>query len=102
MYYVYVIDNEKGTYYIGVTSNIDERLKKHNHFGSEWTKRKGPWRLVIKEEFEDKKEALRRERQIKSYKGGNAFKKLIQQNTKADGPATAEDRNWAGPLANRH
>lgn len=37
-----------------------------------------PWEIVYKESFQTKKEAWLRERQIKSYKGGVAFKKLIK------------------------
>ena len=92
MYCIYVIMNEKGKCYTGVTSNLEGRLKKHDHHGSKWTKRKGPWKLVVKEDFKDKRQAVARERQIKSYKGGKAFKRLI-------GPATAVGRRGAGPLA---
>ncbi len=33
--------------------------------------------MVYYEKFSSKREAIKREKQIKSYKGGNAFKKLI-------------------------
>jgi len=78
MHCVYVIRNDKGRHYIGYTSNVEHRLKKHAWHGSRWTKDRGPWELVISEEFKDKRSAMLREQQIKSYKGGNAFKKLIQ------------------------
>ena len=79
MYHVYVLENRNGKYYIGVTSNLEKRLKKHNWHGSEWTKHKGPWHLIYKEIFQDKDDAVFRERKIKSYKSGNAFKQLIQK-----------------------
>ena len=37
-----------------------------------------PWKIVYTETFKTKSEAYKRELQIKSYKGGNAFKKLIK------------------------
>ena len=77
MYYVYIIKNESGRFYIGMTSNIVERLRHHNSGANRSTKNKGPWKIVYSEEFEDKKSAFFRERKIKSYKGGDAFKKLI-------------------------
>jgi predicted GIY-YIG superfamily endonuclease len=42
-------------------------------------KNRGPFKLVYKEEYTTLKEARERERQIESYKGGNAFKKLIKR-----------------------
>ncbi|MCX5679255.1 MAG: GIY-YIG nuclease family protein [Candidatus Omnitrophica bacterium] len=78
MFYTYVIKSETiGQYYIGSCSDIDSRLKQHNRGQTKTTKYKGPYKLVYKEEFVSKSEALKREKQIKSYKGGRAFKKLI-------------------------
>jgi len=78
MYSVYIIQSEvTGRYYIGFTSNIDDRLKHHNSGANRSTKSGSPWRLVYKEVFDSKKEAWLREKKIKSYKGGEAFKKLI-------------------------
>jgi len=42
------------------------------------TKNFRPWEIVYKEFFDTKQEAYRRELQIKSYKGGQAFKKLLK------------------------
>ena len=52
-------------------------MQEHNSNNTESLINKGPYFLVHKEEFVTKNEAIKRERQIKSYKGGNAFKKLI-------------------------
>ena len=78
MFYVYVIKSDAtGRYYIGSSCNIENRLKQHNNGQAKTTRHKGPYKLVYKEEFIIKTEALKREKQIKSYKGGRAFKKLI-------------------------
>ncbi len=37
-----------------------------------------PWELIYIEKFNNKIEAVKREKQIKSYKGGEAFKRLIK------------------------
>ena len=79
MYYVYIIENSSGKRYVGVTSELGGRLKKHNHQGSRWTRYKGPWQLIYKESYQSKEDALLREKKIKSYKGGEAFKKLIKK-----------------------
>jgi putative endonuclease len=41
------------------------------------TKHRTPFELVYYEAAESKQMALMREKQIKSYKGGEAFKKLL-------------------------
>ncbi len=78
MYKVYIIKSQRnGRYYIGYTSNFEERFKAHNSGKNSSTKSGCPWIEVYVEEFKDKKSAWLRERQIKKYKGGEAFKKLI-------------------------
>jgi len=79
MYYAYIIESASGKRYVGVTSDLEERLKKHNARGSRWTKYKGPWHLIYKEICHSKQDALLREKKIKSYKGGEAFKRLIKK-----------------------
>ncbi len=78
MFTVYIIYNViTHKYYIGFTSDIEDRLRHHNSGATRSTKGKGYWIVVYQEHFINKKEAWLRERQIKKYKGGNAFKKLI-------------------------
>ncbi len=78
MYYVYILESEKsGRHYIGSTANLERRLAEHNEGKVKSTKRYRPWKIIYTEEFSTKTEALKRERKIKSYKGGIAFKNLI-------------------------
>lgn len=78
MYIVYIIKSQKnGRYYIGYTSNFNQRLRAHNAGKNVSTKNGCPWVEVYVEKFKDKKLAWLRERQIKKYKGGEAFKKLV-------------------------
>lgn len=78
MFVVYILKSEStGKFYIGYTSNINERLKRHNQGRNRSTKSGRPWKIIYKEFYNSKKEALEREGKIKSYKGGSAFKKLI-------------------------
>ncbi|MCK5060158.1 MAG: GIY-YIG nuclease family protein [Candidatus Pacebacteria bacterium] len=78
MYIVYIIKSEKsGRYYVGFTNNIENRLTHHNSGATVSTRAGRPWLVVYQEKFSDKKSAWLRERQIKKYKGGEAFKKLI-------------------------
>ena len=78
MYTTYVLQSHKTSrYYIGYTSDIRKRIKYHNQGCNKSTKAGIPWKLIYQEDFEYKKSAWLREKQIKSYKGGQAFKKLI-------------------------
>jgi putative endonuclease len=80
MYYVYILKSEKNhRYYIGCTSNIKRRIDDHNKGKVSSTKAFVPWSLVYIENYISKSEAYKRERKIKSYKGGNAFKDLIKK-----------------------
>jgi len=78
MAYVYILKNKDRKHYIGITEfEISERLKKHNNGGVESTKTGKPWKVIYTENFDSMSKAREREKQIKSWKGGNAFKKLI-------------------------
>ena len=77
-YFVYILQSQKDSkYYIGSSSNVDARLNFHNTGLQRSTKHRIPFILVYQEELANKTEALVREKQIKSYKGGEAFRKLI-------------------------
>ena len=82
MYYVYVLQNkESNKIYIGQTSNLEKRIRQHND--SEFDKRsftklnKGEWLLVHKEDFETRKEAMKREKELKSSRGRDFIKTII-------------------------
>lgn len=80
MYTVYILSNStSGRHYIGSTGNFARRIFEHNRGQNKSTRQKGTWTLIYEEKFENSVEAKRRERQIKSYKGGNAFKKLLRE-----------------------
>ncbi len=81
-YYVYILRSDsKNRYYIGHTNNLENRLKRHNQGKNKSTKQGMPWEIVYKEIFASKQDAYRREFQIKKYKGGEAFKKLITKSS---------------------
>ena len=84
MYKVYILFSEKTKkYYIGHTENLDNRLLRHNSGLVRSTKSGIPWVIVYTENYRSRQEAYRRELQIKSYKKGEAFKKLIRVDTEA-------------------
>ena len=80
MFVVYVLISTKtGKHYTGCTSNIKRRLEEHNRNKTRSLKNKGPFELIYQENYNSLSEARKREFEIKSYKGGNAFKKLVMR-----------------------
>ena len=78
MYYVYILQSLKDkSYYTGLTTDVDTRLKQHN--GSvEYTSTKRPFKLIWYCCFEDKMKALQFEKYIKSGSGfAFARKRLV-------------------------
>ena len=77
-FYVYILKSIKTSkHYIGCTSNLRERVKQHNTGQNKSTKKDAPWLLLCYRRFDSQEEAYQHEKQVKSYKGGNAFKKII-------------------------
>ena len=81
-YYTYIIQSETtGKFYIGYTSDLEARISQHNDpLNSKrktTAKNNGPWILVHSESFNSKTEAIKREKQIKSWKSRKAIEKLI-------------------------
>jgi putative endonuclease len=78
MYYVYVLQIKRsGRYYIGQTKDLAKRLQKHSRGETKSMKNRGEFKVVYTEELSSRAEAMRRERQIKNYKGGEAFRRLL-------------------------
>ncbi len=66
MNYVYIVECSDGTFYTGWTNNLKKRIDMHSKgIGAKYTKGRGPVKLVYSEKFEDKREAMRREYEIK-------------------------------------
>jgi putative endonuclease len=80
MYQVYVLYSENyQKIYIGMTSNLEARLKSHNELGTKgWTIKYRLWVIIYTEEMKTKQEALVRERQLKSAKGREFIWSLIK------------------------
>jgi predicted GIY-YIG superfamily endonuclease len=69
--YVYILhsDVDETQYYVGITSNLEQRLQKHNDGGSPHTSRFRPWRIIVSIRFEDETRTLEFERYLKSPSG---------------------------------
>ena len=77
-HYVYILRSLKDKkHYIGETTDVAARVLFHNSGKQRSTQQRIPFILILVEEYTSRQEALEREKQIKSWKGGTAFKKLI-------------------------
>jgi len=68
VFWVYILQSADGTYYVGQTSDLSERLRKHRlGLGSKYTHDHAVPRLVYAESHCDLTAAVQRERQIKRW-----------------------------------
>jgi predicted GIY-YIG superfamily endonuclease len=76
MKYVYLLESisSPGKHYIGITSNLDARLKDHNAGQSPHTARFKPWKMSVAVRFDNDHRAEAIERYLKSG-SGHAFAK---------------------------
>ena len=65
---VYILQCANGQYYVGSTSNLENRLKEHSSGrGCNFTKARLPFKLVYVEEWETIEQAYQRERQVHGW-----------------------------------
>jgi putative endonuclease len=65
-HFVYILQSElDGSYYKGYTTDYQKRLEDHNLGNSTYTSAKVPWVLVYVEEWDNKTDALKREKRLK-------------------------------------
>jgi putative endonuclease len=79
MWFVYILYSQKlDRYYVGRTEDIEWRLERHNMGWGRYTKGGIPWEVVYFETFSTKREAIKREREIKNRKSRQYIEHLIQ------------------------
>jgi len=78
-YWVYVLENKNGRWYIGQTNNLELRIAKHNNQKVKSTKNRGVWKLIYKEKVESRSEALRKEEYLKSGAGRKYLKEILEK-----------------------
>ena len=81
-YWVYILTNDlTGRCYTGHTSDLERRLREHNDkvLGrSRYTrKQQGTWRIIYKEEYATRAEAMKRELFLKSGQGRQWIKSNV-------------------------
>jgi len=79
-FWVYVLENLEGRFYIGQTEDLTRRISDHHEVGpsrGKFTLKNGPWTLVWSELFLDRSSAIQRERQIKSMKSARWIREKL-------------------------
>jgi predicted GIY-YIG superfamily endonuclease len=68
-YYVYILQCADGSYYTGLTTDLEYRVAQHNagEIPGAYTLSRRPVKLIWFDEFPSKHEAFLRERQIKGW-----------------------------------
>ena len=81
MVYVYVLYSETfKKHYVGMTENLQNRLKEHNQGKSTFTKAYVPWKIIYVESTQNFKEGRLREIYLKSTAG----KKFVKNNWRTE------------------
>ncbi len=78
MYTVYVLLSEStNKFYIGQTNDLPRRLLEHKTGLARYTRGRGPWKLVLSEQYSTRAEAMKREKSLKSGKGREWLKTML-------------------------
>ncbi|MGH8632584.1 MAG: GIY-YIG nuclease family protein [Burkholderiales bacterium] len=78
MHYTYVLSSEKdGRFYIGATGDLRNRLKQHTQGRVSATAYRRPLQLAYYEACHSPDDAYRRERYLKSGRGGRYLKQRL-------------------------
>jgi putative endonuclease len=68
-YYVYIMSNRMHVLYIGITNDLERRVAEHNDAtGTGFTHKYHLTRLVYFESYQDVRDAIAREKQLKGWK----------------------------------
>lgn len=88
-WYVYIVQCSDHTLYTGITTDIQRRLREHNHGpgGARYTRTRRPVRLIYSESRPGRAAAAKREALIKQMDRRTKFR-LIQSGSLPDGGKT--------------
>jgi putative endonuclease len=79
MFYTYVLRSKRdGKSYTGYTSDLNNRVEKHNRGQIESTKMRKPFELVYFEACSDERDAIRREKYLKTSWGKRYIKSRLR------------------------
>ncbi len=79
MFWVYILRNPAGKFYVGQTDDPDLRLLSHNRTDKsvgKFTRKNGPWELLWTEDHPTRSSAMARERRIKRMKSARWIREV--------------------------
>lgn len=79
MPFVYILENEKGGFYIGSTINLEKRMKQHLNGYTLTTKRMKAYKLVFSQEYKILKDARRVEFKLKELKRHDYIARIVKE-----------------------
>ncbi len=81
IYTVYVLHSKKyDKIYIGYTSDLIKRFHSHNKLGIKgYTLKYRPWEVIYTEIFDSKVKAMKRENELKTFRGRCFLRKFIEK-----------------------
>jgi len=83
MYYVYVLKSQMdGNLYIGYTTNLKNRLQKHQNGEVLSTSPRRPFELIFYEGYKNMEDAKRREGHLKTSKGKSSLRMMLRDSLK--------------------
>jgi len=92
-FWVYAIKSESTSrIYIGQTSNLDERIRRHNHSKVYSTKSDRPWRLIAFQVYNSRSQAMWIEKEIKNSRGKRM--KWLEDNKLEEPTPRREAHRW--------
>ncbi|OGK14518.1 hypothetical protein A3C98_05680 [Candidatus Roizmanbacteria bacterium RIFCSPHIGHO2_02_FULL_37_15] len=82
-YFVYILRNYSGNFYIGITNNIGKRVWEHkNKLADGFTKKYNIDKLVYYEIYNNPQNAIEREKQLKNWNRKKKINLIIKLNPK--------------------
>ena len=77
--YVYILKSDPGSYYVGSTTDLKERIKHHKGGHTKSTKALRAKELVFSQEYDTLSQARWVERKLKSFKRKDFIEKIIKE-----------------------
>ena len=84
MFYVYFLKSKEkpDQLYVGYSTDLKQRLKRHNAGLVQSTKPYKPWELIFYEAYKTSPDAKRREKYLKTTKGRKTLRLMLKDSLK--------------------
>ncbi len=80
-YYVYIVECVDGTYYTGLSNDVEKRIRRHNGLlcgGAKYTSKRRPVKIIaLSIPLENRSQATKLEYKVKKQKRANKVKFLL-------------------------